>query len=404
MEFSRILWVSQAAKDLWAPRITSVERAFVKAEVQAVYKNMRRATIQSDKWWKNPGDFVTLGLDTVKDYTQYSARAEAPEEGEPFSVRTVTLHRTDVNHFLDIWYSSDDDMVGVMLGYPACCVHFFRMTWMKGIIDPTSEMADGDGYANPYSNSLLRWTGVRPVPHMPCGFGCKQTIEQGEKFMSLMPEEERGWALELLSMPMHYSTLHGVAEISTPLFKLACTSQGTRDIKLRGRVPDGTVGGTGFPFIPDTWTMNGFVGPASMESAHKSVLECVRCTGFAVDFGCGNGKLLASVPAEEKLGIDTNMEAIRNGRLLYGPGLSLVPGDFNQLPIPPHTLSIISIERLVESPNPGALIQKLAHEAVVYAYSDGLDQFDERVKTYFGDWQTTMTVQNKHAKVVRLYK
>ena len=67
---------------------------------------------------------------------------------------------------------------------------------------------------------MLRWLGVRYVPHLPCGFRCDGTIELGRRLRALIPKPERDWMDELLSMPMLWSSLHGIGEVVTPVVTL----------------------------------------------------------------------------------------------------------------------------------------------------------------------------------------
>jgi hypothetical protein len=263
------------------------------------------------------------------------------------------------------------------------------------MIDPTPDMLCSQLVINPYSNPLLRWIGVRATPHMPCSFHCQTTIRQGKEYMELMPDQEREWALELLNMPMLYSTLHGVGEVVTPIFKLSFSSQGVRTFELWGDQPDGTVGGSKFPFVEDNWTYNGFYGPASMDRAHKVILKLVSEPNFVIDFGCGNGYLLSKISAVKRMGIDNNFDAIQQGRRLYND-IKFVIGDINELPLPDHDLSLISLERFVESPSPIRLADKLGSRAIVYSYSDGVQKFVDRLKLYFSDWSSLGILLSSH--------
>jgi hypothetical protein len=388
LDFSRVIWSSEETKSLWKPRVDRVNKAIQQLELTAVYKNMRRAALQFDYWPNNPMGFVTIGVGTSAKWKGiYSARGEDPKVGEAFSVRTVTTRLDLIPDFMRAWTKRDDDTIGIFLGYPPCCIHFFGETWNKGLIDPTEQMAGGDTLSiSPYLNPLLRWLGVRPIFHMPCSFKCNSSITLGKKYMDLLPDPEKSWALDLLSLPIKYDTLNGIGEITTPLFKLAFASQGKRKFEFSGYIVDGAVGGREFPYTEDFWTLNGFKGPESLVCAHESILELIpKDEGFVIDFGCGNGMLLSMIDCEYRTGIDINIKAIKQGRKFF-PNINFIYGNINEINIPQHDLSIISIERFVESPNPVMLKDKLTKDVIVYSYSDGEDQYEERFNKYFSDW------------------
>ena len=63
--------------------------------------------------------------------------------------------------------------------------------------------------------------GVRITSHLPCSIQCDDTIKIGEKWIEAIREldEEAGeWAVEILSMPIKWSILKGIAQVETPLF------------------------------------------------------------------------------------------------------------------------------------------------------------------------------------------
>ena len=170
------------------------------------------------------------------------------------------------------------------------------------------------------ANILLRWLGVRYVPHLPCGFRCQGTIELGRKLGTLMPKREREWMHELLSMPMLWSSLHGIGEVVTPIVTINFRSEvnhGFREIRRKGSFyPDEAPGGLRFPYKPlarkrkdeidaeqlagevdgSLWRDNGFVSRKVMDASHEMILSALKTVavgkGGVVDLGAGNGELL----------------------------------------------------------------------------------------------------------------
>jgi hypothetical protein len=132
--------------------------------------------------------------------------------------------------------------VGTMLGYPECCRRFFRRycieesgrdpTWPMAaskLPEGSSRMVEVRRRAS--SNIFWRCMSVGEVPHWPCSFACEATAELANKFRELIcgAEEQRvlGWRDEVLSWPLEWSALHGIAEMRTPILKIVMQTEST---------------------------------------------------------------------------------------------------------------------------------------------------------------------------------
>ena len=73
--------------------------------------------------------------------------------------------------------------------------------------------------------------GARAVPHLPCRFDCAATVEFADRLLAVGREsgfdEEMDWLLEVLSWPVEWSALHGIAEIKTPVLKVVTRTDAT---------------------------------------------------------------------------------------------------------------------------------------------------------------------------------
>jgi len=163
---------------------------------------------------------------------------------------------------------------------------------------------------NPLNNILLRWVGIRLVSHLPCSHECKATekiarsnVELGKK---LGYGNEINEIIELLSMPIRYSALHGIAEITTPFCKIMTRTDATKT-EWKLRTED----------LSKVYTLNGFKSFDSMEAAHQNILNAIgHClpSDLIMDLGCGNGLLLRKIKDIHKcmvVGVDTNREAAK---------------------------------------------------------------------------------------------
>ena len=81
------------------------------------------------------------------------------------------------------------------------------------------------------ANILWRWMGVRAVPHLPCSFACPGTVEFANSLMGLGREIGYGAEMEgieeILSWPVSWSALHGIAEVKTPILKASTRTDAT---------------------------------------------------------------------------------------------------------------------------------------------------------------------------------
>lgn len=320
-DFCRRQWVSSAARSTWEPRLSAIGQQWAAAE-RASVGDIRSAALQSI----SPEQLLELSQRAIKaglvgTPLEFQGRAEdyaasaVPINGWP-DYRFALMMPDVTARFLDAWHAGDDETIGQLLGYPKCCRDFFAKTWGAGSVDPTWEMADhGDGPLE--ANILLRWLGVRYVPHLPCGFQCEGTVKLGRKLRALIPTREREWMDELLAMPMLWSALNGIGEVVTPIVTLNFRSDRLmflREIRRQGEYyPEAGAHGIRFPyrrthdkrleFDPYLWTDNGFSSLDAMNAGHEMILSALNAhmagvvsrisgaTGI-IDLGAGNGELL----------------------------------------------------------------------------------------------------------------
>jgi hypothetical protein len=101
---------------------------------------------------------------------------------------------------------ADHVRFGRALGYPECCIRFFRRRnhWFYDNT-PYAAYRNTRGSANLLSNGLPRNTAFALIAHMPCSFACSETIRQAEKVLSFIRSEAPLYAEHIvrrLSLPM----------------------------------------------------------------------------------------------------------------------------------------------------------------------------------------------------------
>lgn len=243
-EFARWSWVSDCARDTWEPRMVRIIRAWLEVEWLSVAAGIRRcgATFASSEElrvllprWQEYG---LVPVEQTLDDGTFSA-GRLPTAAAPFRQRIVVGKRDDTLAFQEAWKGGDDQVVGESLGYPPCCINFCRETWSNlGIEDTTWPMAAPSDHSSvievggpPETNILWRSMGIRAVPHLPCGFECSRSIELARKLVGTGHaagfSEEMNWLLEILSWPVEWSALHGIAEIKTPILRISTRTDAT---------------------------------------------------------------------------------------------------------------------------------------------------------------------------------
>jgi hypothetical protein len=108
------------------------------------------------------------------------------------------------------------------------------------------------------ANPLLAGIGITAARSWPCSFACSTAQAEAVRVVALGRAEGRGeevaWLEELLSWPMIWSALHGIAEIKTPVFRYVRDTIATgKRLTVKctgGTLPDAAARGLGFPFRP----------------------------------------------------------------------------------------------------------------------------------------------------------
>lgn len=313
LDFTRVAWTSAHAKAVWGPRVAAISAALLDVEVASVRAGLRPAALQFTP--------------TTAALRRFDGLAFAPVAPGRC---VVGQDRATVDAFLTAWHARDDRAVGLLLGFPSCCVDFFDRVWNRdGLRDTTLDMA---GAAGPDACNILgRWIGVRAVPHLPCAWDCPATAAFAARLNALWPDDVRGWRDTILSWPALYSALHGVAIVTFPVCKIVTNTDytaGEHVVKHAGTsYPDEAPSGLTFPFRthtrpaplrllkaadPRDWTDNGFPTKAGMDADHAPILATLAGLPYkpssVLDLGCGNGALLAKIGATTLVGVESNSD------------------------------------------------------------------------------------------------
>lgn len=418
-DFTRISWVSDPARRVWEPRIARIGAAWADIEWRSVVEGVRQCSltsVASDQLVQRSAHWAGHGLAAMPVSMSgtcggYASTSIAPRVGEPFEYRIAVGALPAVSALKRAIDAGDDGEMGRLLGFPSCCIAFFRRTWVDDhCVDTTWAMAANSVTADvrgqtldipegtPFqANILWRWIGPRAVPHLPCSFMCSATVEFGDALMAVGRRagyaEEMAWLEEILRWPASWSGLHGIAEVKTPILKVSTRTDATgHEFVVRkhsGRVPAEAVSGLTFPFrepgrpgltqslafrkglqapiavhqpTPDWYASdNGFSTRAAMDEAHRPIVELavasVGDAGTVIDLGCGNGALLKKITERRSdivpFGIDLDEAKLQHARTLQGAFSAnfVLANMFETLPLDADTvysLVILMPGRLLE--------------------------------------------------------
>ena len=230
-EFTRVMWTSDSARAVWAPRVAAIQRAWARVELESVRQGLRPAAL-------------VFGADTVQA-AGLPAAAVAPDR---FAVGP------GASALAQAYAAQDDDRIGALLGFPRCCRAFFDRVWNQTQLRDTTLSMTPATAPCPEANILGRWLGVRLVPHLPCGFACPATVTLARQLTPVWEPEALAWAETILSWPVRYSALHGVAIITWPVLRVVVSTDYTRavaDLDLEGTsYPEEAPRGLAPPFRP----------------------------------------------------------------------------------------------------------------------------------------------------------
>lgn len=273
--FRRVSWTGRAAEQAWAPRLERIREVLREASWRSVATGVRpcallpgaadrqRVAAEAEaaglavEVWPAPEPVHGRYASVAGPHGERGHRRMEIAVGRAKDLAVLRTARVDEDH----------DTVGRLLGYPSCCREFFvrwrvereclDTTWPMAAsgeataADPRHLVFDGPGSAN----VLWRWLDLRPVPHLPCSLACSGTRRLAAALAATVVNAggaaECAWLDELLSWPVRWTALHGIAEVTTPMLRLATRTDATAakfTVDLRGNAATTpSVRGLSFP-------------------------------------------------------------------------------------------------------------------------------------------------------------
>lgn len=263
--FQRISWASSTLKLEWEPLLqllpSTIRSLFEHPEVLQLLPLLIRTFPESDIYGeKKKLEAIGLFADTTKDFTRLTNNPFcqiAPKghvcllAGERQQVTSILYSEIPVLELLE------------QTGLPAGCLAFWHNFFSLGFTDPLwayQFKEDGLVALQRTSNNLLNPYLIRleiaALPYRPASLDCKVSLKLAENILKIAAEVMEPYLYtawnEVLSWPIEWSALHGIAEIKTPLFKLIYNTDAYGEkfvTQLTSETyPDNGLNGTLFPY------------------------------------------------------------------------------------------------------------------------------------------------------------
>lgn len=88
---------------------------------------------------------------------------------------------------------------GKLLGYPDCCIDFFRLNNKAGVSHLYTSFKNTAGEPSYYCNNSVMDFNYSFIHHIPCSFNCKNTIKLAKEIEKAIAEEEPEFARKIVN-------------------------------------------------------------------------------------------------------------------------------------------------------------------------------------------------------------
>jgi hypothetical protein len=282
--FSRHSWTSDKARDEWAPRIGAIRAALQELTLDSVSRGKRACgliQVPDGELDALAGQCADRGLAAVPLEHPASPKSVASVTATfalqalvcgpvPSGMATAVVGRSaEIETLAGAWERGVCAEVATLLEYPMCCGQFLAELVDERCLDATWSVAHNSDQApsdlshfsirvEPETNMLWAPLGIKPVPHISCSFGCAASRQVGQQITErarvMGYKAEIGWMRQILSWPVTWSALHGIAETRTPILKMVTRTDATaakHSLDWHGaEAPESATPGLSFPHQP----------------------------------------------------------------------------------------------------------------------------------------------------------
>jgi len=136
---------------------------------------------------------IILADDTPGNYSNKGIRI--PENDSRCGMQFIYFSKDEQKAWLAAYYElmGNDSELGLILGYPKCCVNYFLSNFSKNNPNPEQK---GD---NPYTNISKRNQDLVLISHFPCNSKCKESTQIAKHNLMVLKEKWPDRAAELIS-------------------------------------------------------------------------------------------------------------------------------------------------------------------------------------------------------------
>lgn len=126
----------------------------------------------------------------LADSEAYSNKGLRVNENDKRGMFFVYISKSEEKALLASYYElvGDELNLGLLLGYPKCCVEFFCRNFGREGFDLELKAT------NPWTNLSKRWEDCVLLSHFPCSSECAASVELGKKYFEVLRgyDKERG--------------------------------------------------------------------------------------------------------------------------------------------------------------------------------------------------------------------
>jgi hypothetical protein len=192
----------------------------------------------------------------------YAYASQETQAGKPFCY-DVAIGTSAATQAIEVfWERRDYASAYRSAGVPECCVNELLGDEQHQRIDATARYAGGEGSLPPdaeeLADPLWRWLNIERASYVPCSYQCADTRAANLRWTDAAVARDykpvADWLKNILSWPVEWSALHGIAEVRTPILKLVCTTDASYEklvVRYHGDgYPEEGASGLKFPYRP----------------------------------------------------------------------------------------------------------------------------------------------------------
>lgn len=265
--FFRVSWTSAQAASIWAPRIARIRTMLGRQRRHLIEKGV--IGYYQDSLFAHQEDRLIKQLEEVDlDYTSlhnnhytlhnliHHSKLEDQAKHTYFAGKKATIHLIKESIL-----SNSKEALFALSGMATCCAKTYQSFLESGYHDPLTWLAVNRKrfpMKTMYKAGRFMLGQAFEMPLIPL-FACDPECDHAEahwqniiKHLKQVVPDPTNWLEEILDWPMHWSALHGCAELKTPVAKIIYRCDATSDkqeIRFEGNTyPEEGERGLAFPY------------------------------------------------------------------------------------------------------------------------------------------------------------